>query len=274
MKKKILIIGLGKMGQIYSKYLNEFDLKWDYYDPYVVGGLKKLANVSKYSHIIISTPSEVHYNSYQKIISLGFDGHIYIDKPVIISAEHMSIFNNKKVFCGMTERYNPAVIKLKGFLEPDSLVSIKFSRYSTVPANIGTPVVFDLGIHDLDLYLYLLNFNEFPNTYNIFEKSKTYYIMAEQNNVLSMFEWSHESYRRERKIIVLQKGVVYEADLIDQKVVSYEACNVVRNLYVDKAQPLREIMKDFLFGGSDDAKLAHEFMFDIILRQRGMRKRG
>ena len=266
MKTKILIIGFGKMGQIYSKYFNEFGLKWDYYDPYVDGGLEKLAKVNKYSHVLISTPSEYHYGSYKNLIDLGFEGRIYIDKPVVIYREHIDIFDNENVFCGMTERYNPAIIKLKELIDLEDLISIKFSRYSTVPENIETPVIFDLGIHDLDLYLYLLDLDEFPDKYDIFKKSKTFYIMAKQNDVLSIFEWSHESYRRERKITVLQRGIVYETDLIDQKIVSYETDSVIRNLYIDKAQPLKEIMKQFLFGGESKAMLAHEFMFDIILR--------
>jgi len=265
MNKCVLIIGFGKMGQIYSKYLDEFDIRWNYYDPYVDGGLKKLTGVNKYSHVLISTPSENHFVSYKNLMGLGFKGHIYIDKPVVIHRDHVEIFDNKNVFCGMTERFNPAVIKLKELINPEGLISIKFSRYSTVPENIKTPVIFDLGIHDLDLYLYLLGFNKSPDKYDIFKKSKTFYIMAEQNDVLSIFEWSHESYKRERKIIALQEGVVYEADLIDQKVVSYEARNTVRNLYVDKAQPLKEIMKKFLFGGNCGAKLSHIFMFDMKL---------
>jgi predicted dehydrogenase len=260
----VLIIGFGKMGNIYSRYLNEFNIQWDYYDPYVAGGLKSLDNVEMYSHIIISTISEAHYDSYKKVIDLGFEGPIYIDKPVVITGQHLEIFDNENVFCGMTERYNPAVVTLKTLLDPESLVGVRFSRYSTVAANIKIPVLFDLGIHDLDLYLYLLGCAEFPNTYNVFKKSKSYYVMAEQDNILSVFEWSHESHKRERKINVLQKNIVYEVDLIDQTILSYEANSVVKNLYVNKAQPLKEILAAFLSGETNNARLAHEFMFDIM----------
>jgi predicted dehydrogenase len=264
----VLIIGFGKMGNIYSKYLKEFGIKWNYYDPYVSGGLEELAGLSDYTHVIISTISEVHYESYEKARELGFEGRVYIDKPVVISEEHLDIFGDENLFCGMTERYNPAVLKLKELLDYETLISIKFSRYSTVPENVKIPVLFDLGIHDLDLYLHLLGQADFPKTYKIFEKSKTCYIISEQSKILSIFEWSHESYRRERKITVLQNGVVYEADLIDQKVLSYEAGNTIRNLYVDKAQPLKQVMKNFLFGDSNDnARLAHEFMFDILRKK-------
>lgn len=264
MNTKVLIVGFGKMGQIYSKYLTEFDLVWNYYDPYVSGGLKKLAGLGRYTHAIISTPSEIHYNSYKEIRNLGFAGRIYIDKPVIISAEHINIFNDKNVFCGMTERYNPAVIKLKELIDLKSLISLKFSRYSTAPENVKIPVLFDLGIHDLDLYLHLLNCDKFPSTYDVFEKSETCYILAKQTSVLSIFEWSHESHRRERKIVVLQKDTVYEVDLIDQTIVSYETGSVIRNLYVNKAQSLKKVMKCFLKNEQCNAKLSHEFMFDII----------
>lgn len=266
MSTRVLIIGFGKMGHIYSKYLDEFGVKWSYYDPFVGGGVKKLTNINRYSHILISTPPENHYKSYQKIMELGFKGHIYIDKPVIISDEHLDVLDNKNVFCGMTERYNPVVMVLKGLLNLEDLISIKFSRYSTAPNNIRTSVIFDLGIHDLDLYLYLLNRDKFPSIYDVFEKSKTCYIMSKQGEVLSIFEWSHESHRRERKIVVLQKDTVYEVDLIDQTMVSYEVGGVVRNLYVAKDQPLKKVIQSFLKGDRCSAELSHEFMLDIICK--------
>lgn len=264
MDVRVLIIGFGKMGRIYSKCLDELDVVWFYYDPFVVGGLEELIDLNNYSHIIISTPSENHYESYKKVIELGFNGRIYIDKPVIISKDHLNILRDKNIFCGMTERYNPAVMVLKKLLDPNKLTSIKFSRYSTVPENIKTPVLFDLGIHDLDLYLHLLGVATFPGTYDVFEKSKTCYILSKQNGILSIFEWSHESHRRERKIVVLQKDTVYEVDLIDQTILSYEAGNVIRNLYVDKEQPLKRIIKCFLKNEQCVAELAHKFMFAVM----------
>ena len=264
MYKKVLIIGFGKMGHIHSKYLFEFDIPWDYYDPFVGGGVDKLDNLDGYSHIIISTPPENHYDMYVCVRHLGFAGNVYIDKPVVIDSKYLDIFKDEKLFCGMTERYNPSVVTLKRLIDIEKLTSIKFSRYSTVPDNMVVPVLFDLGIHDLDLYLYLTEFSCFPKHYDVFEKDKTCYILANHNGVLSILEWSHESHRRERKITVLQKDIVYEADLIDQTVVSYEAGNVRRNLYVDKEQSIKRIISSFLNDERCDARLSHEFMFDII----------
>jgi len=258
---KVLIIGFGKMGHIYSQYLKGFD----YYDPFVDGGLQNLQDLNKYSHIIISTPPENHYESYKKII--GFKGSIYIDKPIIVSENQLDIFNGN-IFCGMTERYNPVVTLLKKLIIVKDMISIKFSRYSIITTNIKTPVLFDLGIHDLDLYLYLLDYDKFPSMYDIFEKSKTCYIMAKQNNILSIFEWSHESYKRERKLIVLQKNAVYEVDLIDQTIIAYKDNGIVQNLYVPKAQPLKEVMKSFLNNEQCNAKLSHEFMINVMHKER------
>ncbi len=82
--------------------------------------------------------------------------------------------------------------------------------------------------------------------------------------ILSIFEWSHESQRRERKIVVLQKDTVYEADLIDQTILMYGAGQVRQNLYVDKGQPLKNILKSFLEGDDCIATLSHEFMFKVM----------
>lgn len=265
---RVLVVGFGKMGHIYSKYMDEFDISWDYYDPFVEGGLMELSGIKDYSHLLISTPPENHYGIYRAIKNLGFEGNIYIDKPVITLHDDMNIFEDKNLFCGMTERFNPVVVALKNLLDINKLTSIKFSRYSTAPDNMQVPVLFDLGIHDLDLYLYLTGNKEFPTSYDMFEKSKTCYILAQQDNILSIFEWSHESHRRERKIVVLQKDIVYEVNLIDQTIVVYEEGSVVRNLYVDKAQTLMKVMQSFLNNERCDAKLSHEFMFDIIATRK------
>jgi predicted dehydrogenase len=270
MDKAVLIIGYGKMGHIYSKYLDEFGIVWAYYDPYCEGGIDDLSEIVDYTHVLISTPPENHYTVYKQIKGLGFKGQIYIDKPTITSQAHMDIFEDDKVFCGMTERYNPVVGALKSLLNVKELTSIKFSRYSTVPDNMKTPVLFDLGIHDLDLYLYLLNFNDFPKMYDVFEKSKTCYILTQQSDVLSIFEWSHESHRRERKIVVLQKDIVYEVDLIDQTLVSHGEGSVIQNLYVEKGPALKNIMRNFLDNEKCNAKLSHMFMFDIIKALKGV----
>ena len=264
MNKSILIIGFGKMGHLYSKYLTELNIRWTYHDPFVPGGLKKLTSLNKYSHIIISTPPENHHEVYKLIVELGFKGYVYIDKPVIVKDEHFDILDEVNVFCGMTERFNPAIKALKNLLNLDELTSIKFSRYSTVPDNMNVPVLFDLGVHDLDLYLYLLGFKECPLEYNVFEKERTCYIMAKQHDILSIFEWSHDSQKRERKITILQKDVVYEADLIDQTILFYGPGQVCRNLYVDKAQPLKQVLKAFLNNEKCFAKLSHEFMLAVM----------
>lgn len=264
MNIRVLIIGFGKMGKNYSKYLEGFGVEWLYYDPFVEGGLTELSNLNNYSHIIISTPSEKHHESYKKVFDLKFNGSVYIDKPVVVLDEYLNILDNKNVFCGMTERYNPAILKVKELLDLESLISLRFTRYSTVPSNIKTSVLFDLGIHDLDLYFYLLDLKVIPKEYNIFKTSKTCCVSIKENDILSTFEWSHESNKRERKLVILQKNIVYEADLIDQTVLAYEQDCVIRNLYIDKTQVLREVMCEFLNGYKCDATLSHKLMFDII----------
>ena len=262
--KRVLIVGFGKMGHLYSKYLTELGAKWSYYDPFADGGIKKLSGLNNYSHIMISTPPENHCETYNRIADAGFKGRIYIDKPIITTEECMDILDDMSVFAGMTERYNPVVAALKERLCVEEMTSIKFSRYSTVPDNMKTPVLFDLGIHDLDLYLHLLDCSDFPGTYDVFEKSKTCYVMSKHTDILSIFEWSHESHRRERKIVVLQKDTVYEVDLIDQTLIMHGEGQVQRNLYVEKGVPLKNILKGFLNGDRCDAKLSHEFMLKIM----------
>lgn len=249
------------MGSRYSKYLDEFSVAWDFYDPFVSGGIYNLSNLDIYNKVIISTPSEVHYDMYQQIINLGFKGRVYIDKPVVTKYEHLDVCDH--IFCGMTERYNPAVIQLKKLLDPTKLVSLQFTRLSLAPETFNIPVLFDLGIHDLDLYFFLMNLYRLPKKYYIFQKSRSCFLFFESDNNMLKFLWSHESQKRERKIIALQENVIYDVDLINQTILVYESDSVIKNIYVNKDQPLRLIMKHFLKNDKCNATLAHKFMLKI-----------
>jgi len=265
MNKNVLIIGFGKMGKLYSKYLFGFKIGWNYYDPYISGGIEKLSNLNQYTHILISTQPEYHYECYKKIRDLKFNGYIYIDKPVVIDKNDFNIFNDEKVFCGMTERYNPVIQKLRELINIEKLISIKFTRFSLLPNTVKVPVLYDLGIHDLDLYVYLLDLDigEIPKQFNKYNVSKTQYITIKYKDIISIFEWSHESKKRERKILILQEDIFIEVDLIDQTIITYEQNSVVKNIYVDKSQPIKETMINFLNNKKCCASISHNIMKKI-----------
>lgn len=263
----ILIMGYGHMGKRYASYLDSFGYKWEYFDPYVKGGVKTLININDYTHIIISTPPENHYECYTKLDK--FNGSILLDKPVIINNEHIKIFDDKRTYYSLTERFNPAVNKLKDEMNLKEVISIDFVRNSNVNAVYwDIPVLFDLGIHDLDLYFHLSSEKSIPKVVHKFTNSKTYYVDAvSDSDILCKFMWSHESKKVERRIKVYQKNVVYEADLIDQTLIKYENDNKVTKIGMLKDQPVRESLLNFLNKNKIDRneyKLSHQFMIDLM----------
>ena len=62
---KCLIIGFGNIAKIHIKYLNaRKDVNWQWYDPYVDGGLGDI-NSLEYDRIFILTPEHTHYGVYK-----------------------------------------------------------------------------------------------------------------------------------------------------------------------------------------------------------------
>jgi len=269
--KKVLGIGYGKMGNLYARYVTSMGASYNYYDPYVSQNSNAVDSIDfldDYSHIIISTPPETHFDLYSKVVDTGFTGSIYIDKPVVTSPKYQQqVFMDKRVFCGMTERFNPVVSFLKNTLNKHKIISAKFTRCYSAPETMDTPVLFDLGIHDIDLYMYLFDKTIIPVKYEVFEKDKTCcLLLKQQDGAIFFFEWSHNSFKSERKIVIMQSDVVYEVDLVDQTIVAYKAGGVVENLYVEKGSTIKAVMREFLRGGSCSSVEAHKFMFRVICK--------
>ena len=112
---KVLICGYGNMGKIHSKYLNKLGIDWEFYDPKTKSTVESLAEVKKhnFTHIIISSSEEYHFENYEQLRSAGFSGPILVEKPAVIKRENFSIFEDPKLSVGLVERFNPAVQVLK-----------------------------------------------------------------------------------------------------------------------------------------------------------------
>ena len=127
------------MGHVHGKHLTEMNIPWDFHDPAVEGSVD--LEPSNYSHIIISTPTSIHYEVYKELDT--FTGDILIEKPVIVEKEHLSVLQDARVFPGLVERYNPVTGHLMKF--KDSIRNISFIRHG------ATGDLADTGIHDIDL---------------------------------------------------------------------------------------------------------------------------
>lgn len=116
--------------------------------------------LSRVDAVSIVVPTSEHFNIAMK--ALDHDCHIFIEKPITSTVEeagqiiHKARDRNKKIQVGHIERFNPAMLAIKGYpLAPMFIEAHRLSRFN--PRGCDVSVVLDLMIHDLDLILYMVN---------------------------------------------------------------------------------------------------------------------
>lgn len=93
--------------------------------------------------------------------------HVLLEKPIAMTVEEgnalqaYALEQNVQLMVGHTERFNPAVVKVKELLDKNEIgrvVSVIARRVGTMPPQIrDANIAIDLAIHDLDIVNYLLN---------------------------------------------------------------------------------------------------------------------
>jgi hypothetical protein len=237
---RVIIIGFGKMGRIHAKHLAELGVAWDYFDPFVDGGVRRIENQT-YTHAIISTPIASHFQSYRELE--GFPGPILIEKPVVVCEEHFGILDDPRVVPGMVERFNPAVAALKSLMGRPPAMTMTFHRTSL------TGDVADIGIHDLDLFTHLAQ-NAEPC--GLEWDGETFVIHA--RNVEARFNWRKSTVRQTLVECSTLSGH-FAADLYAQKIDGIE---------LPHRWPIKAELQAFLAGNSVDAKRSHRLLIDCL----------
>ena len=176
MLNKIALIGLGYIGKIHLKILNE-NPNWDLVGVYDINTTlcKELAskyNIKAFSSLEeainnsqvldIATPSNTHFEIAKQAIING--KHVFIEKPVtsnVKEAKQLLNYINEAGICfqvGHVERFNPAFIAAKPYLHDPMFIEIhRLAQYN--PRGTDVSVVLDLMMHDLDLILSIVKAN-------------------------------------------------------------------------------------------------------------------
>lgn len=249
----VLIIGYGNMGKNHGKTLSELGVHWSWYDPYIE---KKEFSLDGITHVIIATPILSHYKVYKTLD--GFKGRILIEKPMIVSRNHFEIFSDSRVFPGLLERFNPAVVKLKEVF-PNDIVNITFTRL----VGYATDNLFlEIGIHDLDLLLMLFDVTNLDRVkicdFGAGKKTEYYLSLILDEKVNCKFSWM-VSEEKTRSIECSGVDTLY-VDLCNQKV-------FYNNLLLDVTyqKPLGLELHHFLYSMDlIDSKLSHELMLRVL----------
>ncbi|MFP4108755.1 MAG: Gfo/Idh/MocA family oxidoreductase [Desulfonatronovibrio sp.] len=116
--------------------------------------------LSRVDAVSIVVPTSEHFNIAMKALDQGC--HLFIEKPITSTVEEAGQIirkarsRNKKIQVGHIERFNPAMLAIKGYpLAPMFIEAHRLSQFN--PRGCDVSVVLDLMIHDLDLILYMVN---------------------------------------------------------------------------------------------------------------------
>ncbi len=171
---KIGVLGAGHLGKIHIKCIQmipEFELIGFYdSDKEISAQVEKEFGISSFSSIDeiieasdvvdIVTPTVHHFECASK--ALKKFKHVFIEKPVVTTIEEAKLLiaisreADVKVQVGHVERFNPAFISVKDFIqEPLFIEGHRLAQFN--PRGTDVPVVLDLMIHDIDIVLSVVN---------------------------------------------------------------------------------------------------------------------
>lgn len=277
---KIIVVGAGSMGKNHARVLNTLGHLGGIVDSneeigknvakrYGVPYSTSIENL-EFDAAVIATPTIYHYETAKKIIELG--KHVLVEKPFTHSIENgeklIDLSKEMGVILGVghIERFNPIVEFFKKINKRNSLITIGAKRVSGFPARIrDVGVVMDLGVHDIDVFRYLVG--EVATVYAQGGKIKTDKY-EDHASILLTFKDGKTGYietnwltpKKTRKLWLTFTDSYAEGDYMGQwveisssnlKYEEYDLYNIeidlnIRKINLKRDEPLRREIMDFI----------------------------
>ena len=286
---RVGVIGLGSMGKNHARVCSEIDgIKLTAVSDIDKDISKNIAKrfrtksytdykqlISEVDAAIVSTPTISHYDIAIDLLNNG--KHVLIEKPICDSIEKASSLLSKAeeqvlvLAVGHIERHNPAVRFVKDNLDAKKfgdLITIISKRVSNFPGRIkDVGVIFDFGVHDIDVMRYLSG--EVESVYakagkfigNIEYEDHANIVLNFENGITGVIEVNWLTPIKIRKLFLTCSKSFVEADYISQSVTisssSYKDVDEM-NLYnvriqhninqvsIEKKEPLKNEIEDFI----------------------------
>ena len=114
--------------------------------------------------MVVSTPTQTHYEIVKAALLSG--KHILCEKPLCKSVQEgkelvvLAQTHNRTLMVGHIFLFNPGIIKLKELLEYNNLGKIHYlsaTRTNLGPIRNDVNVVYDLAVHDISIFNFLLD---------------------------------------------------------------------------------------------------------------------
>lgn len=236
---KVGLVGAGHLGKIHLRLLNESE-KYEligFYDADIENGTRLEAEfgykyfknfeelLSQIDILDIVTPTLYHYQYALKAIESKT--HFFIEKPVTQTLEQAKEIVSKcqkfeiKAQVGHVERYNPAFIATKKYIDNPMFIEIhRLAEFN--PRGTDVSVVLDLMIHDLDILLSIVK-SKVKNIYasGVCVVSKTPDItnarIEFENGCVANLTTSRISMKAMRKSRFFQKDAYISIDFLEKK---------------------------------------------------------
>jgi len=173
-KTKVGVIGVGHLGNLHAKmydmipsadFVGIYDIdpvrSKEVAEHYGVQSFPDLdALLQEVEAASVVTPTSNHFDTASHALHKGV--HVFIEKPItadVSSADaliKLAQEKNRIVQVGHIERFNPAIMALKGVeLNPMFIESHRLAQFN--PRGTDVAVILDLMIHDIDIILSLVN---------------------------------------------------------------------------------------------------------------------
>lgn len=237
---------------------NEFEYVTDY---------RKLLNNKQIDAVDIVTPSSTHYRIANDFLEHGKD--ILVEKPLTLSSKIaeklIKIAERKKLILmpGHIFRYHPCIQKLKEMIGRKEFGKIHYmtsNRLAFAKPRKDMGVLFALGIHEVDLFSYLLN-QDYPTeltafTYNYLQtrvEDFAYLTLKFRTDITcsATESWLSPSESKERTFTVVGSKkaakidyLTFEFQLFDLDRKNFKTAK--GSIVVEQKEPLKEELKDFV----------------------------
>lgn len=230
--------------------------------------------IAKVDAVSIVTPSIAHYEIAKDFMESGVN--VLVEKPMTMNVkeakELVEVSRDAKrvLMVGHLFRLHPAVVELKKRVdrrEFGEIINIVSERLHFGVPRRDMGVIYALGIHELDMFCYLLN-REFPNyitasSHSIFSNvEETAIISVDFGDVkgYAVESWVIPVYGKKRELVVVGSEKSARIDYLDpQRLHIYDVRFLVEDghpvkvedegsyhINIPYAEPLKEEIKHFL----------------------------
>lgn len=222
------------------------------------GDYKEALEKCSVDAVTICTPTHTHYEIALDVIKKGID--VLIEKPVtgdltkILKLSEIAKDENVKVMPGFIERFNPAVNYLKHLIDTGKIghvITIIAERVSRRPERVkDVGVLYDLGIHDIDVIRYITN-QQIKSVYGITGRVQGNYedyalvLLYLENNITSFINTNWLTPRKIRTLKVTGSEGIITIDYITQEV-TIENHEGTFKPYIEYSEPLKLELQHFV----------------------------